>query len=54
MKIVEGIQVPKERSECSKEKQENHKNKRAMSILIASMLREEGGKIQHCISAKEM
>ena len=55
MKIVEGIQVPKKRSEWSQvEKEENYKNKRAMSVLINSMSREERGKIQHCISAKEM
>ena len=32
----------------------NHKNKKAMIILISSMSKEEGGKLQHCISAKEM
>ena len=53
MKIVEGIQILKERKEWSqKKKEENYKYKRAMPILIASMSREEGGKIQHCISAK--
>ena len=55
IKIVEGIEVPKKRSESPQvEKEENHKNKKAMSVLIASMSREKGGKIQHYISAKEM
>ena len=55
MKIVEDIQVLKERNEWSQvEKEENHKNKKTISVFIASMSREEGGKIQHCILAKQM
>ena len=41
-KMVDSIQVPKEKKEWSQEeKEENHKNKRAIFVLIASMLREE-------------
>ena len=55
MKIVEGIQILKERNEWSQEeKEENHENKRAMLVLITSMSIKKGGKIQHCILAKEM
>ena len=32
----------------------NHKNKKAMITIVSSMLRKEGGKLQHCILAKEM
>ena len=32
----------------------NHKNKKAMITLVSSMSREEGDKLQHCISANEM
>ena len=32
----------------------NHKNKRAMITLVSSMTRDEGVKLQHCTSAKEM
>ena len=52
MKIVECIEVPKKRSEWSQvEKEESHKNKKALSVLMS---RKEGRKIQHYISAKEM
>ena len=32
----------------------NHKNKKAMISLVSSISREEGGKLQHCISVKKM
>ena len=32
----------------------NHKNKKAIITLVSSMSREEGGKLQHYTSAKEM
>ena len=32
----------------------NHKNKKAMITLVSYMSREEGGKLQHCTSAKEI
>ena len=52
--MVDGIQVSKKRNKRSqKEKEENHKNKRAMLVLIATILR-EGGKLKHYILAKEM
>ena len=52
---VEGVEVLENRGRWSKEeKEENLENKRVMTILIAFMSREEGGKLQHCISAKEM
>ena len=36
------------------QKEDNYKNNKAMTILLASMSREEGGKVQHYISAKEV
>ena len=46
IKMVDGIQVLKERNEWSQEeKEENHKNKRSTLVLIASMSRKEGGKL---------
>ena len=55
MEIVEGIRVLKERSEWSQEgKEENHKNKMAMSVLISSMSKEEGGKVKDYILAKKI
>ena len=32
----------------------NHKNRKAMITLVSSMSRDEGVKLQHCTSAKEM
>ena len=52
---VDVVEVILERSKWSQEqREENHKNKKAMIVLIASMSREEGGKFQHCVLAKEM
>ena len=36
------------------QKDENHKNKRAMITFFSSMSREEGAKVQHCQSIKEV
>ena len=36
------------------QKEANYKNKKVMIILLASMSREEGGKVQYCQSAKEI
>ena len=36
------------------QKEENNKNKKPMITLIFSISREEGGNLQHCISAKVM
>ena len=63
--ILDGWQPPKgkvddeevvlKRSQQNQtQKDENHKNKRAMITLLSSMSREEGGKVQHCQSAKEV
>ena len=55
MKIVENTQVLIDRSRLSKEqKKDNYKNKKAMTILLASMSRDKAGKVQHCILAKEI
>ena len=52
---VNGIETVVERDEWSTIQQEgNHKNKRAMITLVSSMTREEGVKLQHYSSAKEM
>ena len=52
---VNGIETIVERDEWSAIKQEgNHKNKKAMITLVSSMSREEGDKLQHYTSAKEM
>ena len=32
----------------------NHKKKKAMITLVSSMSKEEGDKLQHCTSVKEM
>ena len=55
MKRVEGVKVPKNKGRWSQEeKEENFKNKRAMTILLASMSRDEEDKLQQCISSKEI
>ena len=52
---VNGIETIVERDEWSAIQQEgNQKNKKAMITLVSSMSREEGEKLQHCTSAKEM
>ena len=53
-KTVDNAQVLMDRAKWSQNKKEdNYKNKKAMTILLAFMYREEGGKVQHCILAKE-
>ena len=52
---INGIETEVERDNWNAIQQEgNHKNKKAMITLVSSMSREEGGKLQHCTSAKEM
>ena len=52
---VDDEEVVLKRSQWNQtEKDENHKNKRAMITLLSSMSREECGKVQHCQSAKEV
>ena len=52
---VNSIKTIIERNKQSAIHQEgNHKNKKAMIITVSSMSREEGVKLQHCTSAKEM
>ena len=54
-KIVENAQVLVNKARWSQSKKEdNYNNKKAMTILLASMFREEGGKVQYCILAKEI
>ena len=46
MERVEKVDIPKDyRRWSQEEKEENFKNKRAMTILIASILRGKGGKL---------
>ena len=63
--IIDGWEPPKgkvndkeivlKRSQWNQaQKDENHKNKRAMITLLSFMSREEGGKVQHCQSTKEV
>ena len=53
--MVENAQVLVDRARWSQsDKEDNYKNKKAMTILLASMSKEKGGKVQHCISAKEI
>ena len=53
--IVNGIETEIDKDNWNAIQQEgNHKNKKAMITLVSSMLREEGGKLQHCTSSKEM
>ena len=52
---INGVETEIDKDNWNAFQQEtNHKNKRAMITLVSSMSREEGGKLQHCISAKEM
>ena len=52
---VDGIETEVDRDNWSTIHQEgNHKNKRAMITLVSSMTKEEGVKLQHCSSAKEI
>ena len=52
---INGIETIIEKDNQSAIHQEgNHKNKRAIITLVSSMTREEGVKLQHCSSAKEM
>ena len=52
---INGIAKEIDRDDWNATQQEaNHKNKKAMITLVSSMSREEGGKLQHYISAKEM
>ena len=52
---VDDVEVVLKRIQWNQtQKDENHKNKRAMITLLSSMSREEGGKVQHCQSAKEV
>ena len=52
---VNGIETIIKRDEWSVIHQEvNHKNKKAMITIVSSISREEGVKLQHCTSAKEM
>ena len=36
------------------QQERNHKNKKAMITVVSYMIREEGDKLQHYTSAKEM
>ena len=52
---VNGVETIVDRDDWSVVHQEgNHKNKRAMITLVSSMTRDEGVKLQHYTSAKEM
>ena len=52
---INGMKIEIDRDNWNVTQQEaNHKNKKAMITLVSSMSREEGGKLQHCISAKEI
>ena len=53
---VNNVEFTIDRSQWTQEKKDkNHKNKKAMTILFASMSRKKkGGKIQHYQSAKEI
>ena len=53
--IINFIKTIVQRDDWSAIHQEgNHKNKRAMITLVSSMTRDEGLKLQHCSSAKEI
>ena len=55
MKDVDGAQVTKPRNEWSKEEIEaNGKNRRAVTVLLSSMSREECSRVQRCDMAKEV
>ena len=52
---VNGVETEIDRDNWNAIQQKaNHKNNKAMITLVSSMSREEGGKLQHCISAKEI
>ena len=52
---VNGIETEVDRDNWNAIQQEgNHKNKKAMITIVSSMTREEGVKLQHCSSAKEI
>ena len=52
---INGVKMEIDRDDWNSTQQEaNHKNKKAMITLVSSMSREEVGKLQHCISAKEI
>ena len=52
---IDGVTTEIPRDDWNAIQQEgNHKNKKAMITLVSSMSREEGDKLQHCISAKKM
>ena len=51
---VDGVVTTLLRSQWNNnQKEENHKNKKAIITLVSSILR-EWGKLQHCILAKKM
>ena len=55
MKDVDGAQVTKPRNEWSKEEIEaNGKNRKAVTILLSSMSREECSRVQRCDTPKEV
>ena len=52
---VEGIETEIDRDDWNAAQQEgNHRNRKAMIIIISSMSKEEAGKLLHCSSAKQM
>ena len=52
---VNGIETKVDRDNWNAIQQEgNHKNKNPMITIVSSMTREEGVKLQHCSSAKEI
>ena len=52
---VENVQVLLDRTKWNtQQKEENYKSKKAMTILLSSISREESGKVQHSILAKEI
>ena len=52
---IYGMETEIDRDNWNATQQEvNHKNKKAMITLVSSMSKEEGGKFQYYISAKEM
>ena len=53
-KVVDEEVVLKRSQWNQTQKDENHKNKRAMITLLSSMSKEEGEKVQHCQCTKEV
>ena len=52
---IHGIETKVDRDNWSTIQQEgNHKNRKAMITLVSSMSRDEGVKLQHYTTAKEM